>query len=128
MPMSGRVDGDRRARTIQAGLYPQIEVMRASRPLASNGLRLRGLDRGTVGAMDTVEVGGLHLAYRRTGHGRSVMFVHGGAEDSRAWTPQLEALSDEFTVVAWDEPGAGGSGDVPDDFGLSDYADCLAGM
>ena len=55
------------------------------------------------------------------------MFVHGGVEDSRAWTPQLDALSDEFTVVAWDEPGAGGSDDVPDGFGLSDYADCLAG-
>jgi pimeloyl-ACP methyl ester carboxylesterase len=77
--------------------------------------------------MDSVEVDGLHLAYRRAGHGRSVMFVHGGAEDSRAWTPQLDALSDAFTVIAWDEPGAGGSGEIPDDFGLSDYADCLAG-
>jgi len=78
--------------------------------------------------MDTVEVRGLRLAYRRSGHGRTVMFVHGGAEDSRGWTPQLEALSDEFTVIAWDEPGAGGSADVPDGFGLADYADCLAGM
>ncbi len=57
-----------------------------------------------------------------------MVFVHGGASDSRLWTPQLEALADEFTVVAWDEPGAGGSDDVPDEFGLSDYADCLAGM
>jgi len=56
------------------------------------------------------------------------MFVHGGAEDSRAWTPQLEALADEFTVLAWDEPGAGGSADVPDGFGLADYADCLADL
>jgi pimeloyl-ACP methyl ester carboxylesterase len=78
--------------------------------------------------MDTVEVDGLSLAYRRTGHGPPVMFVHGGAEDSRTWTPQLDALSDEFTVIAWDEPGAGGSDDVPDEFCLSDYADCLAGM
>jgi pimeloyl-ACP methyl ester carboxylesterase len=78
--------------------------------------------------METVEVHGLRLAYRRAGHGPPVMFVHGGAEDSRTWTPQLDALSDEFTVIAWDEPGAGGSQDVPDGFGLSDYADCLAGM
>lgn len=78
--------------------------------------------------MDTVEVRGLRLAYRRSGHGPTVVFVHGGAEDSRAWTPQLEALSDEFTVIAWDEPGAGGSADAPDGFGLADYADCLAGM
>lgn len=78
--------------------------------------------------MDTVEVDGLRLAYRRSGHGRPVMFVHGGAEDGRVWTPQLDALSDEFTVIAWDEPGAGGSDDVPDTFGLSDYADCLGAM
>lgn len=78
--------------------------------------------------MDTVEVDGLRLAYRHAGHGRAVVFVHGGAEDGRVWTPQLDALCDEFTVIAWDEPGAGGSDDVPEDFGLVDYADCLAGM
>lgn len=75
-----------------------------------------------------VDVGGLRLAYRRAGSGPAVFFVHGGAEDGRAWTPQLDALSDEFDVMAWDEPGAGGSDDVPEGFGLSGYADCLAGM
>jgi pimeloyl-ACP methyl ester carboxylesterase len=33
--------------------------------------------------------------------------VHGAAEDSRIWQPQLAALADEFTTVAWDEPGTG---------------------
>jgi pimeloyl-ACP methyl ester carboxylesterase len=42
------------------------------------------------------------------------------------WQPQLDALADEFTVVAWDEPGAGRSSDVPPDFELADYAKCLA--
>lgn len=78
--------------------------------------------------MDRVEVNGLRLAYQRRGRGPVVMFVHGGAEDSRAWTPQLAALSDAFTVIAWDEPGAGGSDDVPAGFDLPDYADCLAGI
>jgi pimeloyl-ACP methyl ester carboxylesterase len=44
------------------------------------------------------------------------------------WRPQLIALADEFTVVAWDEPGAGRSSDVPADFGLADYASCLAAV
>ena len=44
------------------------------------------------------------------------------------WQPQLEALADEFTVVAWDEPGAGRSADVPTAFGLADYANCLAAL
>jgi pimeloyl-ACP methyl ester carboxylesterase len=42
------------------------------------------------------------------------------------WRPQLSVLADEFTVVAWDEPGAGRSSDVPADYTLADYADCLA--
>lgn len=78
--------------------------------------------------MDTVEVDGLRLAYRRAGRGQTVVLVHGGAEDSRTWTPQLDDLSDEFTVIAWDEPGAGESDDLPGRFGLPDYADCLAGL
>lgn len=78
--------------------------------------------------MEMVEVDGLRLAYRRAGRGPAVFFVHGGAEDGRTWTPQLDSLSDEFDVIAWDEPGAGGSDDVPEEFGLPDYADCLAGM
>jgi pimeloyl-ACP methyl ester carboxylesterase len=78
--------------------------------------------------MEIVEVNGLRLGYRRAGGGPSVVFVHGGGDDGRAWTPQLEALADEFTVVAWDEPGAGASDDVPPGFGLSDYADALAGL
>jgi pimeloyl-ACP methyl ester carboxylesterase len=54
--------------------------------------------------------------------------VHGAAEDARVWRPQLAALADEFTVVAWDEPGAGRSSDLPADFGLADYASCLAAL
>ncbi len=44
------------------------------------------------------------------------------------WQPQLAALADEFTVVAWDQPGAGRSSDVPADFRLADYAHCLASV
>jgi pimeloyl-ACP methyl ester carboxylesterase len=44
------------------------------------------------------------------------------------WEPQIADLADELTVIAWDEPGAGRSADVPADFTLSDYASCLAGL
>lgn len=54
------------------------------------------------------------------------MLLHGALGDSRVWHPQLDGLSDAFTVVAWDAPGCGGSFDPPDDFGLHGYADCLA--
>ncbi len=73
-------------------------------------------------------INGIKLAYRKAGQGPPLFFIHGGIQDSRAWTPQLTTLADEFTVVAWDEPGAGQSSTVPANFGLSDYADCLAGL
>jgi pimeloyl-ACP methyl ester carboxylesterase len=69
---------------------------------------------------------GAEIAYDRVGDGPPLVFVHGAAEDGRVWQPQLAGLADEFTVVAWDEPGAGRSSDVPPDFGLADYANCLA--
>ena len=56
------------------------------------------------------------------------MLVHGAAVDSRMWRPQLTGLADDFAVVAWDEPGAGRSSDVPADFALADYAHCLAAL
>ncbi len=54
--------------------------------------------------------------------------MHGTGEDHRVWQPQLAALADEFTVVAWDQPGAGRSSDVPADLRLADYAHCLASV
>jgi pimeloyl-ACP methyl ester carboxylesterase len=78
--------------------------------------------------VNVVKANGLAIAYRRGGAGQPLVFVHGAAEDGRVWQPQLAALADEFTVVAWDEPGAGGSSDVPANFALADYASCLAAL
>jgi pimeloyl-ACP methyl ester carboxylesterase len=78
--------------------------------------------------VEVVRASGLEIAYDRVGEGPPLVFVHGAAEDGRVWRPQLAGLADEFTVVAWDEPGAGRSSDVPADFGLADYANCLAAL
>jgi pimeloyl-ACP methyl ester carboxylesterase len=78
--------------------------------------------------MDQVEVAGLRVAYRRAGQGAPLVLLHGGLADSREWRRQLEGLADEFTVVAWDAPGCGGSSDPPAAWRLGDYADCLAGL
>ena len=78
--------------------------------------------------MKVVRANGLEIAYERAGEGPPLVFVHGAAVDGRMWQPQLAALADEFTVVAWDEPGAGRSSDVPADFGLPDYANSLAAL
>lgn len=81
-----------------------------------------------VVASETVEIEGLRVGFRRAGQGAPLVFLHGIYGDSRNWAPQLETLSDDFTCVAWDAPGAGRSDDPPDGFGFADYADCLAGL
>jgi pimeloyl-ACP methyl ester carboxylesterase len=79
--------------------------------------------------METVEVDGLRVGYERAGQGPPLVLLHGYVGDgATTWRGQLEGLSDRFTVVAWDAPGAGGSSDPPESFGLAGYADCLAGF
>lgn len=78
--------------------------------------------------MDQLDVGGLRVAYERKGAGPPLVLLHGFVGDSREWRPQIEALSDAFTVVAWDAPGSGQSSDPPESFRMPDYADCLAGV
>ena len=78
--------------------------------------------------MPSVQAHGLEIAYEQAGEGPPLVLVHGAVSDARGWRPQLDALADEFTVIAWDEPGAGRSSDVRVDFQLADYADCLAAL
>ena len=75
-----------------------------------------------------VSVGGLRLGYRRAGSGPPLVLLHGAYEDSRIWRRQLEGLSSDFDVIAWDAPGFGLSDDPPEGFTASDFGDCLAGF
>ena len=83
------------------------------------GVRLRAMT-------GHARVHGLDIAYERHGQGPPLVLLHGALSDSRFWRRQLEGLAGEFTVMAWDEPGAGHSSDPPADFTLADFADCLA--
>lgn len=79
--------------------------------------------------METIEVDGLRIAYDRAGYGPLLLLLHGYVGDGpTTWRRQVEGLSDEFTVVAWDAPGMGRSSDPPETFGMAGYADCLAGF
>lgn len=83
----------------------------------------------TGSTVDEIDVGGLRIAYERAGTGPPLLLLHGGLADAKAtWRAQIDGLSDEFTVIAWDAPGAGRSSDPPESFRLPDYADCLAGF
>lgn len=78
--------------------------------------------------MDTVEISGLRIGYQRAGTGPPLVLLHGAYEDSRVWRPQLEGLSNDFTVIAWDSPGCGRSDDPPPDFSGPELGDALAGF
>ena len=76
---------------------------------------------------DEVEADGIRIAYERAGEGPSLLLLHGYVGDAgTSWRHQLDALSDAFTVVACDLPGAGRSADPPPSFRLPEYADCVA--
>ena len=73
------------------------------------------------------EIAGHSVAYRCIGEGPpALVLLHGFLCDSRVWRHQLLELSDRFTVVAWDAPGAGSSSDPADPFRLPDWGHCLA--
>jgi pimeloyl-ACP methyl ester carboxylesterase len=76
--------------------------------------------------MDTIDVDGLRIAHERAGDGP---LLHGYVGDGRAtWRGQIDALSDEFTVIAWDAPGAGRSSDPPEAFDLAGYGTAWPGL
>ena len=78
--------------------------------------------------METVELDGLRIAYQRVGQGPALVLFHGAGEDSRIWRPQLEGLSDDFTVFAWDAPGCGQSDDSAPDLSAEDLGALTAGF
>ncbi|MFB6140372.1 MAG: alpha/beta fold hydrolase [Halosimplex sp.] len=63
--------------------------------------------------MPTVRTNDVETYYERRGEGPPVVFVHGAIVDHSQWDPQLEALSDEYTTVAYDVRGHGRTGGSP---------------
>lgn len=78
--------------------------------------------------MKSVTVGGRTIAFHRAGSGPPLLLLHGGWSDGREWRFQLDGLSADYDVIAWDAPGCGGSDDPADDASLATYADAVAGL
>ena len=76
--------------------------------------------------MEEVKINGLRIAFQQKGKGHALVLLHGALSDSRVWANQIDELSRDFSVIAWDNPGCGLSEDPPDTFRLKDFADCLA--
>ena len=67
------------------------------------------------------------LAWREAGQGTPLLLLHGIGAGSASWAAQLQALSGQYRVLAWDAPGYGGSDPLPEAQPLGDdYAAVLA--
>ncbi|MFC5970156.1 alpha/beta fold hydrolase [Halomarina salina] len=79
--------------------------------------------------MATIRTNGVETYYERRGSGPAVVFVHGAIVDARQWAPQLDALSDEYTTVAYDVRGHGRTGGSPrNSYSIDLFADDLAAL
>jgi pimeloyl-ACP methyl ester carboxylesterase len=74
--------------------------------------------------MRHLAVQGKRLAFRESGTGPALVLLHGIGSSSLSWQYQLESLSADRRVIAWDMPGYGESEFVPLDE-ASDYARLL---
>jgi len=52
---------------------------------------------------------GARVSYSRTGTGEAVLLIQGVGAIGNAWRPQIEALSQHYSVIAFDNRGIGGS-------------------
>ncbi len=79
--------------------------------------------------LNHTDAGGMRLAWRETGAGDPVVFLHGIGALSQGWQAQLVHFGGRYRAVAWDAPGYGGSGDLAAQTPVAgDYADVLASL
>ena len=60
--------------------------------------------------MPTVRTNDIETYYERRGSGPPLVFVHAAILDHAQWDPQVDALSDQYTTVAYDVRGHGRTG------------------
>src|SRR3954465_16082131 len=72
--------------------------------------------------MQTIELHGHRVAFRRVGSGPVVLLIHGIAGTSALWDTLVPALARSWTVVAPDLPGHGQSGSSAGDYSVGALA------
>jgi pimeloyl-ACP methyl ester carboxylesterase len=77
---------------------------------------------------NTVEAGGVELAYEERGDGQVAVFVHGTATARTVWRETIDALGDGMRAIVYDRRAYGDSG-APEPYGgttVGEQADDLA--
>lgn len=78
--------------------------------------------------MPVVNTGRFDLNYIEAGSGFPVVLIHGLAGDHTAWLPQVAAFKDKWRVIAFDNPGSGGSSKVSEPASTADLAAATLGL
>lgn len=79
--------------------------------------------------MSTVRTDDVRTFYEQRGTGPPIVFVHGAVLDRTGWTPQVEALSAEYTTIAYDVRGHGRTGGSSrESYSIDLFADDLAAL
>ncbi len=73
---------------------------------------------------NTITYQNASIFYRTTGEGKTVVLLHGFAEDGDIWNNQVDFLKDHFRLIIPDMPGSGRSELVPNAI-IETYAEIL---
>ena len=72
--------------------------------------------------LQTIDIHGKQMGYRKTGEGPAVVLIHGMAGSSETWAPLLGTLGRSASVIAPDMPGHGASAKPRGDYSLGALA------
>lgn len=78
--------------------------------------------------MPKMQVGSVELYYELHGSGDPVVLIGGLAGDCRAWKPQIEVLSKDYRILAFDNRGTGQSSAPEEPYTTRDFADDTIGL
>ena len=80
---------------------------------------------GATPPLESVQIHGHDLCFRRAGAGPAMLLLHGIAGSSKTWTGVMPMLAREHTVIAPDLIGHGKSDKPPGDYSLGAQASAL---
>jgi pimeloyl-ACP methyl ester carboxylesterase len=77
---------------------------------------------------EQVEANGTSISFKRSGNGPPLLLLHGAEADHSMFDAFGQLLSDDFTVIAYDQRDSAGTQNPPTPYGFEELADDLAAL